>query len=84
MAPFDKEKLSIMDLLKIVGIIAAAVTFGATFGVYSQRITSVEARTSVLEGKVTQIDQINERLATIDANLSFLKDKLTGVQIIRN
>jgi hypothetical protein len=82
MAPLESQKITVKDILWILTGIVSVLSLGVTIGIFSQKVTNVENRTTVLEAKIAQIEQINAHLTTIDDKLSFLKFKLTGVDVV--
>jgi uncharacterized coiled-coil protein SlyX len=78
----EKEKITIKDITIIVGALIPAVTVGIIVGRFSNRLTNIETRTSLLESKITEINQINLHLQKIDDNLGFIAEKLKGVDVV--
>lgn len=77
----EHQKVSTMENLKIVGVIVGILSVGITIGVFSQRLTVVEARVADQQTKIDQFNGIYVHLATIDSNLSQLSKTLLKYDI---
>lgn len=84
----SEPRKSVSENIKLVSFIVTILSIGITVGIFSQKITNVEA---VQESQQSQISKLNDAVAssevhwaTVDANISNLSKEILKYDVTIN